>query len=270
MNDITQENIRYYDQLYKSKAWFVWWLHSYLSYDQQSKRRPNMQIINDILKNSRSQCLKIMDYGCGWGTLLLHIKSNRIGLYCYDISENAIQGIQALMKKLGRNVYRVEYDKNGDLLPDKMDLIICSHVIEHVKDDRSLMHTLVRALKPNGYLLINAPINERNYDPKHAHVYSPADLRRMMVDEGLEICREKQAGKLDGLIDNTSKSNNEVVLRWKRNLMRSMRGIIALFPDFVLNWIERALISGLPFRQFIILGQKKWANSYEIKEPLLR
>ena len=38
------------------------------------------------------------------------------------------------------------------------DAIICIHVLEHVKDDRSAMHELYRVLKPGGWALISVPV----------------------------------------------------------------------------------------------------------------
>lgn len=39
------------------------------------------------------------------------------------------------------------------------DLILCSHVLEHVTDDHQALRELFRVLKPNGQLLIQAPVS---------------------------------------------------------------------------------------------------------------
>jgi SAM-dependent methyltransferase len=44
---------------------------------------------------------------------------------------------------------------------DTFDVILCSHVIEHVPDDRKAMSELFRVMKPGGWGLIEVP-----YDPK--------------------------------------------------------------------------------------------------------
>jgi len=38
------------------------------------------------------------------------------------------------------------------------DIILCSHVLEHVPDDRKAMRELFRVLKPNGFAIVNVPI----------------------------------------------------------------------------------------------------------------
>jgi predicted SAM-dependent methyltransferase len=41
---------------------------------------------------------------------------------------------------------------------DRFDIIICSHVLEHIVDDRKAMGEIFRVLKPNGFAIIMVPI----------------------------------------------------------------------------------------------------------------
>lgn len=43
------------------------------------------------------------------------------------------------------------------------DIILCNHVLEHVPDDKKAMQELLRILKPNGWAIINVPV-EYNRD----------------------------------------------------------------------------------------------------------
>lgn len=50
--------------------------------------------------------------------------------------------------------------QNLDMIEEKAyDIWICSHVLEHVKDDRKAMQELYRITKPNGYGLILVPLD---------------------------------------------------------------------------------------------------------------
>ena len=40
------------------------------------------------------------------------------------------------------------------------DVIICNHVLEHVKDDRKAMSELFRVLKPKGFAILQVPISK--------------------------------------------------------------------------------------------------------------
>lgn len=86
------------------------------------------------------------------------------------------------------------YDLNVDDKVDVMDmnlynnstfdLLLCSHVLEHVKDDIKAMQEFHRVLSPNGQALLLVPINldqeSTDEDPK-------------LKDEGEKICRFGQA-----------------------------------------------------------------------------
>ena len=66
-------------------------------------------------------------------------------------------------------------------LPDNWaDLIVCSHVLEHVPDDRAAMAELHRVLKPGGRALVMCPVDEHRAktfeDPS---VTDPAERERL-------------------------------------------------------------------------------------------
>jgi len=42
------------------------------------------------------------------------------------------------------------------------DVIICCHVLEHIRDDRKAMQEILRVLKPNGWAIIQVPIWAEN------------------------------------------------------------------------------------------------------------
>lgn len=50
------------------------------------------------------------------------------------------------------DVTRMQFDD------DSFDAIICSHVLEHVADDKAAMREMCRVLRPDGWAIINAPV----------------------------------------------------------------------------------------------------------------
>jgi SAM-dependent methyltransferase len=46
------------------------------------------------------------------------------------------------------------------------DMIVCSHVLEHVPDDRKAMRELFRVLRPGGWAVLQSPL-----DPARPHTY---------------------------------------------------------------------------------------------------
>lgn len=70
---------------------------------------------------------------------------------------------------------------------NRFDLVICSHVLEHVPDDRKALSEMKRILKPGGKCLLLVPISLGN------HVYDE-DLSQISKAE-----REKRFGQDDHL-----------------------------------------------------------------------
>lgn len=54
---------------------------------------------------------------------------------------------------------RVDICKMDVYKDNSFDAIICSHVLEHVKDDKEAVKELYRVLAPNGWVIMMAPIS---------------------------------------------------------------------------------------------------------------
>jgi len=89
------------------------------------------------------------------------------------------------------------------------DAILCSHVLEHVDDDRSAMSELARVLRPGGWLLVLVPLDlnrEQTYeDPSvvaprdrereflqhdHVRLYAP-DIAERLAEAGLAVTPQR-------------------------------------------------------------------------------
>jgi SAM-dependent methyltransferase len=98
----------------------------------------------------------------------------------------------------------VEMDVTSIEYPDRsFDVVYCSHVLEHVHDDRKAMREFVRVLKNDGWAIINVPIiaEETFEDPSivdpqerlqafgqedHVRRYGPDYVDRLR-DAGFEV-----------------------------------------------------------------------------------
>ncbi|UCD89941.1 MAG: methyltransferase domain-containing protein [Desulfobacterales bacterium] len=75
------------------------------------------------------------------------------------------------LKSLGNLIYitadlmvkdvdvRLDLTRAG-LLDQAFDLILCNHVLEHIKDDEAAIRELYRVLSPDGELLLTVPTNK--------------------------------------------------------------------------------------------------------------
>lgn len=103
-----------------------------------------------LIKLIRSIKFKsICDVGCGPGFLLSKFKKNQT----FGIENDKI-GIR-FASKYGR-IFRYNLNEHFNL-DKKFDLVICNHVIEHVKKPEKLIKDLKSIMKSNGYLIIGTP-----------------------------------------------------------------------------------------------------------------
>jgi len=72
---------------------------------------------------------------------------------CSDLNPKA--------KKFGTEIYGLQYRDLEDVAPASVDVVRLSHVLEHIREPRSLLACVRRALKPGGVSVVLVP----NYEP---------------------------------------------------------------------------------------------------------
>jgi 2-polyprenyl-3-methyl-5-hydroxy-6-metoxy-1,4-benzoquinol methylase len=109
-------------------------------------------------KNEIKNSEKILDFGCGDGSLMQEIasiKKNKI-IYGYENSPKIISNLKTKFKNKKNFSFLTSFrDK-------KFDLIFCTEVIEHLYDSdlQKLIKTLISLKSPNGYIIFSTPNNE--------------------------------------------------------------------------------------------------------------
>jgi SAM-dependent methyltransferase len=69
-----------------------------------------------------------------------------------------------------------------------VDFILCSEVLEHIRDDGKALDELARVLAPEGWLLISVPTPPAVHDDAHVREgYRPEDLHLMLEQRGFEV-----------------------------------------------------------------------------------
>jgi len=250
-NDIKAKNISFYENAYSSRFIIKSLLKQFFSYDQLSKTRRNLCLVKNIPQFSKR--LSVLDYGFGHGTLLLRMP-RRHRIFGCELSREAINNVNALCSLLRRKVTL--------FLPDELivasstqifDLITCSHVIEHVDDDKELLIQFCNMMPKNGYLLLNVPINEVWKDPKHVREFTSKKTQQLLENVGFEVVKLQEADRWSAWI-----LHHEYVSPTKiPGLFRLVRLICALLPIAVLNALERLLPRKFQCQQLIILARKK-------------
>ena len=151
--------------------------------------------------------LRLLDYGCGYGALLQILSSRDIVSLGYEPSSERGQFTTAER--------RFQILNRPEQLADAgpFDLIVCTEVLEHVSDPRSVLRTFRRLAAPGALLAITVPqcepaavvdgfatlARERKlpivFNPwEHLNYFSSADLSRLLAEEGFGIVRDYGAG----------------------------------------------------------------------------
>jgi len=123
---------------------------------------------------------RVLDFGGGDGRLMREFLKTMCFCYLVDYSKKACSGIE----RLGST----EDDIPGDV---NFDLIICSHVIEHVADPLQVLTKLKGHLNPNGAIYVELPMEIwgaaplHNEPVTHVNFFTVGSTRRLFERTGL-------------------------------------------------------------------------------------
>lgn len=197
------------------------------------------QKFQNILKiTSGKHFNKVLEVGAGDGSILKLLSENNFAneLHAVEISESGVTQIKA------KNIDSLKSVQlfNGYVLPfeDKtFDLVILTHVLEHVEHERILLREIHRVSKQ---LLIEVPKDYRfGAEQKLAHflsyghinLYTPTSLKFLLMTENFKIQRE-----LIGLYHRDS------FLFGQKTFFQKMKGNLAYFG--------KKLLTNTPFQYF--------------------
>lgn len=211
------------------------------------------QHILDVCKNISPS--KILEVGAGDGSILHFLNEWNFGneLYALEIAETGVEviknrNISRLKEVRSFDGYKIPYGDNS------FDLIILSHVLEHVEHERILLRELKRVAKN---IVIEVPLDYRfGVDKKirhfldygHINMYTPSLLRFLLMSEGMEVV----ADNLSMIPVATTKFNEFVNRKTPKSPIKSLKIDI----EFQIKKITGKL-----------LGKKKqeqFANAYTV------
>lgn len=137
---------------------------------------------------------KVLEVGAGDGSILKFLSERSFApeYHGVEISESGVAHI------LSRNINKLLSVQifDGYHLPfedDAFDLVILSHVLEHVEHERLLLREIKRV---SGHVVIEVPLDYKaGVDRRikhflaygHINVYTPTSLRYLLQTEGLEV-----------------------------------------------------------------------------------
>jgi len=182
---------------------------------------------------------KVLEVGAGDGSILQVLSKHNFAeaLYAVEISSSALQQIH--QRNLPQLRQATLFD--GYTLPfedQEFDLVILSHVLEHVEFERKLLRELLRVAK---YQIIEVPKDYRfGVDKKvshflsygHINMYTPSSLRFLLQSEGYTIVKQKIATYSQKTYQYMSAgAKSDLFKRMKANLLYYSKKFLVSLPS---------------------------------------
>lgn len=182
----------------RKKFYDAKWEDNFFALDHSSPSFFHRKRMIKRLAGKKNLTGKILEVGCGDGSLLSLFRGDKNELYGCDISEKAIQLAKS---KFGDDGYFAMGDlTNHSSLPTgEFDVIICSEVLEHIKNDELAIKSLYNKLKVGGHLIITVPHRKKYWsaiDVLDGHVrrYEKEELERKITKNGFIVCESLSWG----------------------------------------------------------------------------
>lgn len=136
---------------------------------------------------------RVLDYGFGAGAFLQDCPTCA-HLFGVEMDPEAVAELESFLRarefaQVDLRPLDVERWRENALLTLRYDVIVCSHVLEHLPNPVELLAALKKCLAPGGVLLVLLPIHERRRDPHHAHAVTPALALEWCARAGLVVAR---------------------------------------------------------------------------------
>jgi len=131
----------------------------------------------------------VLEIGFGSGDLLF-LFSTSCKLMGIELSGAAVEAIRRDPRLEHHTDHWFDQVREDGALPsppERADILITSHVLEHAPDDHALLAQALPAVRPGGIVVTFVPLEVPGFDPKHVRVYTPDRLRRLMERLGLQV-----------------------------------------------------------------------------------
>ncbi len=125
-------------------------------YDKEQKRVDNVaNISNAILKNiTLKPNMHLVDFGSGSGLLLENIAPYVEKITAIDVSASMNSVLKEKLNNIDCNVDILELDLSTTNVDLKVDGIISSMTMHHIKDVEAMFKKFYKMLKPNAFIAI--------------------------------------------------------------------------------------------------------------------
>ena len=208
----------FYKNSLSSTYWSDVFFPSVAEIRRQSIFKPRVQSIKKYFEKRKFVFHSLMDVGAGFGLFLeeWRLISPSTSLYAIEPSPS----LASTCRSKGFAVYEDVVEQIDINTVEKVDLIVCFEVLEHVHDPLSFIQSLNRFLKPHGRLLLTT-LSFSGFDlqllqdrssqispPHHINFFTLRGFQLLFETAGFFNIDITTPGKLDvDILDNFIKDN---------------------------------------------------------------
>jgi SAM-dependent methyltransferase len=172
----------------------------------------------------------LLEWGAGNGALLHKLAQTGIAseFYAAEISESGIKQIEHRQIPMLKTA--IVFDGYSLPYPDKFfDVVVLSHVLEHVEHQRMLLREIRRVAKN---LIIEVPRDYKSgvdikaqslFDYGHINVYTPSLLRFLLKSERFELVADKMSFSSDALLLFAAQARSKFLVKIRIKLYTLLR-----------------------------------------------
>lgn len=169
--------------------WGSWQIGGPRHYYRESRI---MKAIRSVLPGGR-----ILDAGCGTGSLIIQLVLRGYEVCGIDMSEDSVRRTDELLRQFAPNAKSVIKEGSAEHIdfPDRyFDTVVAAEVLEHVEDDSLAVQEFYRVLKRGGACVITVPANPLLWDISdemagHKRRYSKDDLLLLFNSANFQVER---------------------------------------------------------------------------------
>jgi SAM-dependent methyltransferase len=183
-------NLPYYGD---GKKKFINLAEAFTDFSNYRRARSILSQLNNTQKYPETPVRKILDIGCGRGTLLKILKRMRCECYGLERAEFPGDGPDRGIHFYSGKLIDISFEESF------FDTVIIWHVIEHVDDPILMIQETARILRPGGVLVIAVP-NFGSFQagifreswfhldlPRHRYHFTPDILLQLLDRNGFNI-----------------------------------------------------------------------------------
>lgn len=141
------------------------------------------------------------------------------------------------------------------LASGKINCVICTQVIEHIRSPNLLLAEIHRVLKPEGQLFLSAPMYWPHHEePNDFYRYTRYGLEYLLTDAGFEIEEMIQQGGAWTVVGQTLALAIDAALRFRTF---GIKAVALTLVNKMLYWLDRINYQPRDTTNFVILARKR-------------